>query len=71
VEQLLGHSLPSHERGVGTETPILALDFITTLDCTLTGSPPDSPPSSLANSDETAHAAQPRPPAVGEAGCPS
>ena len=36
--------------------------------CTLTGGPPDPPPSSLANNDETSHAAQPRAPVVGEVG---
>src|SRR5215211_573996 len=58
-------SLPNQDHDAHIDWPILALDFITTLDCTLsarerarhgavfnctlTGSPPDSPPSSLAN----------------------
>jgi hypothetical protein len=39
--------------------------------CTLTAGPPDSPPSSLAYMRAAVHAAEPRAPAVGEAGQPS
>jgi hypothetical protein len=38
--------------------------------CTLTAGPPDSPPSSLANVRLTGYPAEPRAPAVGEAGQP-
>jgi hypothetical protein len=39
--------------------------------CTLTAGPPDSPPSSLTYGRAAVHAAEPRAPAVGEAGQPS
>ena len=42
-----GLSLPSQDHDVVLDRPILAFDFITTFYCTLTGSPPNSPPSSL------------------------
>jgi hypothetical protein len=44
-------SLPSQDHDVAIETPILVLDFITTLDCTLTGSPPDARHSAVQATD--------------------
>jgi hypothetical protein len=41
------------------------------VDCALTGSPPDSPPSSLANPKTAIPCGGPQAPAVGEADCPS
>jgi hypothetical protein len=57
LEQLLELSLPSQDYDVVVDRPILAFDFITTFDRTLTGSPPDSPPSSLSNKRSAAYSA--------------
>jgi hypothetical protein len=65
------HSLPSQDHGVGMKRPILAFNFITVLNRTLTGTPPDSPPSSLADRRRLCPGGpHPRTPAVGEAGLP-
>jgi hypothetical protein len=67
---LRAHSLPSQDHGVSIETQILALDFITTVDCTLTGSR-QIRLLRRSRTGQARHRAQPRTPAVGEAGRPS
>jgi hypothetical protein len=63
-------SLPSQDHGVSIETQILALDFITTLDFTLTGSPRFASFVACEQARATADLL-PRTPAVGETGRPS